>query len=191
MHPNIGASASSGRHCVRHRLTGPKPMYMYPVGYSKPPSGRIRRTDKQARTRRPHPRQHACIFHAPHRRFIEALVQIAEHPAHAVQRRIDEHGLELDFVRARPCQSIVDLVAEPRRRKWTDCPEGPVGDTTSENLLQRFAMERLAGHLRQIDRQRVLNTCLCELHLPSPPQSGQHAALGATDQPWQTAPCSC
>lgn len=44
----------------------------------------------------------AGILEAPHRRFVEALVQVGQHGWHAVERRVNQHGLQLDFEAAVP-----------------------------------------------------------------------------------------
>jgi hypothetical protein len=37
------------------------------------------------------------IFKRPRCRFVEVLVEVGQHRRHAVERRVDEHGLQLDF----------------------------------------------------------------------------------------------
>jgi len=69
------------------------------------------RTDKQAWTHRPCSRQTACILKAPHRRFLEALVQVGQHSGHAIERRVNIHGLQLDFERAVPVSLVTELVS--------------------------------------------------------------------------------
>jgi hypothetical protein len=105
------------------------------------------RTDKQARTHWPCSRQTACILKAPHRRFVEALVQIGQHRGHAIERRVNIHGLQLDLERA----VAVSLVTEAGFFLCTQRPS-QVGSAEMD-LLERLAMKSLARHFGKIDRQ--------------------------------------
>ena len=95
------------------------------------------------------------ILKRPHRRFVEAPVQVGQHRGHAVERRVHEHGLQLNLERTVPGQPRAPHQPCPRTYlsalRWKVWPGALPKSTVSVSEIpgpsQQVFLPHLPGHV--------------------------------------------